>query len=110
MDSATQDEIVDFLAHELGGTPSIRTTHISTVVLGESRVYKLKRNVVFPYLDFSTPEKRLAMCEREVALNRRLAPALYLGARRVTREFWRRAGSRRRGRTSRRRRGDAPLR
>ena len=46
----------------------------------------MKRAVAFPYLDFSTPPKRLAMCEREVALNRRTAPTLYLGARRVTRE------------------------
>ncbi len=37
-----------------------------------------------PYLDFSTPERRLAACEAEVALNRRTAPALYLGARRIT--------------------------
>ena len=39
-----------------------------------------------PYLDFSTPALRLAMCERELALNSRFAPALYLGVRHVTRE------------------------
>ena len=55
-------------------------------MLGRTRAFKLKRAVAFPYLDFSTPPKRLAMCEREVALNRRTAPTLYLGARRVTRE------------------------
>jgi uncharacterized protein len=86
MNAESQDEVVDFLAHILGDARNVRTTHISIVVLGEDRVFKLKRDVVFPYLDFSTPEKRLALCQREVALNRRLAPALYLGARRVTRE------------------------
>ena len=37
------------------------------------------------YVDFSTAERRLALCEREVELNRRAAPDLYLGVRRITR-------------------------
>lgn len=80
-----QQEIVDFLAHALGA-PEIVTTHISIVLLGETRAYKLKRAVRLPYLDFSTPALRLGLCAREVELNRRFAPALYLGVRRVTRE------------------------
>jgi hypothetical protein len=85
MDADAQEETLRFLA-SLDGGGEIVSTHISRVVLGRSRAFKLKRAVAFPYLDFSTPEKRLAMCEREVALNRRTAPTLYLGARRVTRE------------------------
>lgn len=61
-------------------------THISHLVLGPERVWKLKRAVHLPYADFGTPERRLACCEREVALNRRTAPDHYLGVRRITRE------------------------
>jgi hypothetical protein len=85
MDADAQEETLRFLA-TLDGGGEIVSTHISRVVLGRTRAFKLKRAVAFPYLDFSTPGKRLAMCEREVELNRRTAPTLYLGARRVTRE------------------------
>jgi hypothetical protein len=78
-------EIVDFLTRQIGATKTI-TTHISVVLLGPTRVFKLKRPVRLPYLDFSTPARRLDMCARELALNSRFAPALYLGVRRVTRE------------------------
>lgn len=79
-----QAEIVAFLTDLLGGAQKV-DTHISTVLLGSDRVFKIKRSVRFPYLDFSTPDLRRRMCEREVELNRRFAPGLYLGARRVTR-------------------------
>ena len=41
--------------------------------------YKLKRSVVFPYLDFSTVEKRYQAAMAELRLNTRNAPSLYLG-------------------------------
>ena len=53
-------------------------------LVGE-RAYKLKRAVKFDYLDFSTPERRRHMCEAEVRLNRRTAPALYRGVLPITR-------------------------
>ncbi len=84
MDIDPQEETLRFLS-TLDGGAKLVSTHISRVVLGATRAYKLKRAIVFPYLDFSTPQKRLAFCEREAALNARLAPRLYLGARRVTR-------------------------
>ncbi len=59
-------------------------THISHLVLTRTRVFKLKRALHLPYLDFSTPELRLAACEKELGLNRRTAPELYLGVRRIT--------------------------
>lgn len=83
--SDPQAEVVAFLSRALPATETA-TTHISTVLLGRDRVFKIKRAVRLPYLDFSTPELRRAMCQREIALNRRFAPALYLGLRRVTRE------------------------
>lgn len=61
-------------------------THLSTIVLAGSRACKLKRAVRLPYVDLSTPALRLRACERELALNRRTAPALYLAVRRITRQ------------------------
>jgi len=54
-------------------------THMSWVFMAGERVYKLKKPVRFPYLDFSTLECRAAACCAEVTLNRRLAPDVYLG-------------------------------
>jgi len=59
-------------------------THISHLFLAGNRVFKLKRSVRLPYLDFSSPARRLAACETELHLNRRTAPELYLGVRRIT--------------------------
>lgn len=86
MTFGAQEEVVRFLASQGGGAERTVTTHISIVFLGRERVLKLKRAVRFPYLDFSTPQLRLAMCEREAALNKIFAPELYLGVHRVTRE------------------------
>jgi aminoglycoside phosphotransferase family enzyme/predicted kinase len=85
MNADPQEQAIAFLADALGA-PERVTTHISVVLLGRERVYKMKRAVRLPYLDFSTPTLRLGMCEREFAFNRRFAPELYLGVRRVTRE------------------------
>jgi aminoglycoside phosphotransferase family enzyme len=57
----------------------VRETHMSWVFLTERHVYKLKKPVTYPHLDFSTLEKRRANCEAEVRLNRRLADDVYLG-------------------------------
>ena len=72
------------LAEPAAITPVV-TTHISKIFLAGERVFKLKRAVRFAYVDFSTPELRLAACESELALNRRTAPSLYLAVRRITR-------------------------
>ena len=54
-------------------------THVSWVFLTDQRAYKLKKPVRLDYLDFTTLEARHADCCDEVRLNRRLAPAVYLG-------------------------------
>ncbi len=59
-------------------------THISWVFLTDRFAYKLKKPVRFDFLDFSTPELRLEACLNEVRLNRRLAPAVYLGVEPIT--------------------------
>jgi aminoglycoside phosphotransferase family enzyme/predicted kinase len=53
-------------------------THISKVFLTDSTVYKLKKPVRFPFLDYSTVETRRIACLDELRLNGRLAPGVYL--------------------------------
>lgn len=53
-------------------------THISFVFLTEKYVYKVKKAVNFGFLDFSTIEKRRTFCLKELELNRRLCPSIYL--------------------------------
>ncbi|WP_018263630.1 bifunctional aminoglycoside phosphotransferase/ATP-binding protein [Methylobacterium sp. WSM2598] len=82
-----ETEILEFLRRILGAAGAVETirTHISVVLLAGERVFKLKRAVRFPFLDFSTAPRRLAACEAECALNRRWAPGLYRGVHRITR-------------------------
>src|SRR5436190_22289813 len=54
-------------------------THISVVFFAPPFVFKVKKPVNLGFLDFSSLEKRHHFCEREVDLNRRLAPAMYCG-------------------------------
>lgn len=54
-----------------------RETHMSWVFLAGGHVVKLKKPVRFPYLDFSTLDRREAACRAELALNRRLASDVY---------------------------------
>lgn len=57
----------------------VAETHISVLVFIAGRVYKLRKPVRFGFLDFSSREARQADCHREVSLNRRLSPDVYLG-------------------------------
>jgi aminoglycoside phosphotransferase family enzyme len=54
-------------------------THVSTIFLVGERAYKLKKPVDLGFLDFTTREARADACHREIRLNRRLAPDVYLG-------------------------------
>jgi uncharacterized protein len=84
-----QTAVIDFLAAPSthGGAPVERIdTHSAVVFLSGDGAWKLKRAVHFDYLDFSTAERRRALCEEEVRLNRRTAPTLYRGVAAVTRE------------------------
>ena len=53
-------------------------THISWIFIASPFVFKVKKPVNLGFLDFSTLEKRHYFCRREIALNRRLAPEVYL--------------------------------
>jgi len=82
-----QSKVIDFLTSRLAPERRI-DTHGAVVFLTEERGYKLKRAVKFPYMDFSTAERRGAMCAAEIEINHRLAPEIYLGVAPV----WRRDG------------------
>jgi len=70
-----------------GGNPvEVIETHGAYVFLAGDRAIKMKRAVWFPYMDFSTLEKRRAACEEELRLNRRTAPGLYRDALPITRD------------------------
>ena len=82
--AATLEDKVNFLgrpdSYPSGvGAVSVRETHMSWVFMAGDRVYKLKKPVRFPYLDFSTLNRRVAACRAELLLNSRLAPNVYLG-------------------------------
>lgn len=75
-----QEEAIAFLGdlHSHDGQAVERIdTHAALVFLAGDRALKLKRAVRYPYLDYSTVEKRHAACLAELAINRRTAPALY---------------------------------
>lgn len=52
-------------------------THAASVFLEGDRALKVKRAVRFPFLDYSTLEKRKAACEEEINVNRKFAPHIY---------------------------------
>ncbi len=78
-----QKQIIDALQKpeaypENPGKIQLIQTHISMVFLTDKYVYKVKKAVNFGFLDFSTLEKRRLFCEKELALNSRLCPEIYL--------------------------------
>jgi aminoglycoside phosphotransferase family enzyme/predicted kinase len=84
-----QQPAIDFLANAAthGGAEVRRIdTHAAAIFLAGDRVLKIKRAVKFPFLDFSTLEKRKVACEAEIAVNRAYAPQIYRGVVAITRE------------------------
>jgi hypothetical protein len=65
------------------GPVELIETHISWVLLSGEYAYKIKKPLKLPFLDFSTLAARRFYCEEELRLNRRTAPALYLGVVRI---------------------------
>ncbi len=64
------------LLRRLSGADPIET-HISLVFAGPDTVWKLKKAVRLPFLDFSGIDARRHFAERELALNGPAAPGLY---------------------------------
>jgi uncharacterized protein len=71
-----------FLKGETWGFPGEAVEHIEThaahVFLVADRAFKIKKDVLLPYLDFSSLEKRQAALEAELQINRLFTPDLYL--------------------------------
>jgi aminoglycoside phosphotransferase family enzyme/predicted kinase len=82
---ALQTALIAALRHPALFGPECRRvdvieTHISWVLLTGRHAYKIKKAVALPFVDCTTLEARRRCCNEELRLNRRLAPALYLGA------------------------------
>lgn len=60
------------------GEPELIETHISQVILGNKRVYKIKKPLKYSFLDFSDLKSRRHYCQEELRLNRRLTNGVYL--------------------------------
>ena len=58
-------------------------THAAHVFLVGDRAFKMKKAVKLPYLDFSTLDKRKAVLDHELAVNRGFTPSLYIGVMEV---------------------------
>ncbi|MFB0617950.1 AAA family ATPase [Streptomyces sp. AGS-58] len=54
-------------------------THTATLFFVGDRAYKLKKPVDLGFLDYTAVASRRTACEREVVLNRRFAPDVYVG-------------------------------
>jgi uncharacterized protein len=75
---------VDLLRRDAYPSPlpesvEMRTTHISRVFLTDTEVFKMRRPVKLPFVDYSTPQLRRRCSEDELRLGRRLAPGVYRG-------------------------------
>src|SRR5207253_5189368 len=82
--SSQSPELIRFLesaASYRHGPAAVRSiqTHISWVFVASPFVFKVKKPVNLGFADFSTLERRRHFCQREVELNRRLCPEVYLG-------------------------------
>ena len=70
-----QQEVAQFLSGLAGGPP--RETHISAVFIGADTVWKLKKSIKMPFLDFRTRASRAHFLQRELELNSPDAPGIY---------------------------------
>ena len=68
-----------------GPVVDVRETHTAWVLLTRARAYKVKKPVRMEFLDFSSLERRRAVCEEEVRVNRPLAATLGMRLRAVVR-------------------------
>src|ERR1700722_15631871 len=88
-EAKNQDEVLAFLADPAtyGGASVKRIdTHAASVFLTKDRVLKIKRAVKFPFLDYSTLEKRKGACEAQPKANAPYAPGIYRGVIAITRD------------------------
>jgi aminoglycoside phosphotransferase family enzyme/predicted kinase len=89
MSTDSQEPVFAFLAdpatHD-GAQVRRIDTHAASVFLAGPYAYKVKRAVRFPFLDYSSLEKRKTACEDELAVNRPFAAAIYRRVVPITRD------------------------
>lgn len=80
--SEPQAEVLPFLSDPAtwGGEPvKVIQTHGAHVFLAGAQALKVQRVVRYPFMDFSTLEKRRIACEKEASMNAKNAPRIYKG-------------------------------
>lgn len=86
MSEQAQIDTVNFLTALAGPDGQHLETHISHLFLGKDQAFKLKKELVFPYLDYGTLEKRHKACLDELTINRAFAPDIYQAAAAITKD------------------------
>src|SRR5450631_3079062 len=86
-DHGTQERVFAFLT-DPAIHPQVHRidTHAASVFLEGERALKIKRAVRFPFLDYSTLEKRKAACDEEIRIKRQFAPQIYHRVVAITRD------------------------
>jgi aminoglycoside phosphotransferase family enzyme/predicted kinase len=74
----TQMQQPDFYPHAVVEDLKLVQTHASYVFLTGNYAYKVKKNVNYGFLDYSSLTKRKFFLDEELRLNRKIAPELYL--------------------------------
>jgi aminoglycoside phosphotransferase family enzyme/predicted kinase len=77
--AVTPDAVAPFASWSAEAPVGFAETHCAVVFFVGNRAYKLKKPVDLGFLDFSTRPARERVCHREVELNQRLSPDVYLG-------------------------------
>ncbi|WP_298966616.1 bifunctional aminoglycoside phosphotransferase/ATP-binding protein [uncultured Roseibium sp.] len=85
----TQNKVFEFLMGLKSDDPERPDnkridTHANVVFLVGSKAYKVKRDVKYPFLDYSTLALREEACKAEITFNKPNAPQVYLKARAIT--------------------------
>lgn len=85
-DSRMQESVFAFLT-DPATHPHVHRidTHAASVFLEGDRALKIKRAIRFPFLDYSTLEKRKTACDEEIRINRPFAPQVYHRVAAITR-------------------------
>jgi aminoglycoside phosphotransferase family enzyme/adenylate kinase family enzyme len=80
--STGQERVIDFLTcaenYSHSGPVEVIHTHCAHLFLVGDDVYKIKRAISFSYLDMSSLESRYHLCKRELELNQKTLPDIYL--------------------------------
>ena len=81
-----QMQNAEFYPHSATDNIKLIQTHVSAVFLTGDYAYKLKKEVNFGFLDYSTLEKRKHFLEQEISMNSAIAPELYLEVVSITKD------------------------